>query len=136
MEKEKKTFFPPFKKSFLQYKTSFLTLISIFYAIYKGRYKLLIAPLSIFLTSINYWRDPKHGFRRNLDISIVYFMVLYQLYYTRKYQGYTLYIFTQLTSVSFYILSRYVSNYLPELSYQFHGLLHLFYNISNVIIYT
>lgn len=33
-----------------------------------GKYDVMLVPLTVFATSINYWRKPTYGCRRNMDI--------------------------------------------------------------------
>ena len=58
------------------------------YSFTKTNIFVKIIYLAIFLTSINYWRDPKHGFRRNLDMVCVCTGFLYQIFLIYNYRYY------------------------------------------------
>lgn len=48
-------------QSYFIWKVSWLSLISSIYAISQGYNDLAIVPGGVFLTSINYWRDPDYS---------------------------------------------------------------------------
>ena len=48
--------------------TSFSSLVGSLYGFYKKQYINSLGVFLIFVTSINYWRNPVHGWRRNIDI--------------------------------------------------------------------
>ena len=62
------------------FRVSFLSFLSSIYALYCGVYDLAIVPGGVFLTSVNYWRYPIHGWRRNLDMGYVASALIYQNY--------------------------------------------------------
>jgi hypothetical protein len=62
------------------YRVSFISFLSSIYAIYCECYDLAPVPGGVFLTSINYWRNPVYGWRRNLDMSYVASALIYQNY--------------------------------------------------------
>ena len=49
---------------------SFLFGVTAIYAYAKKRYDISILLIFILITSLNYWRDPRWGFRRNVDIFV------------------------------------------------------------------
>ena len=51
--------------------SSFSMLISALIAIYMNDKYITIYFFLLFLSSINYWRKPEYGFRRNIDLLIV-----------------------------------------------------------------
>jgi hypothetical protein len=51
--------------------SSFSMLISTLIAIYMNDIYITIYFFLLFLSSINYWRKPEYGFRRNIDLLIV-----------------------------------------------------------------
>ena len=53
---------------------------SFMYALYCECYDLAAVPGGVFLTSVNYWREPVYGWRRNLDMSYVACALVYQNY--------------------------------------------------------
>ena len=53
----------------IMWKLSWAILISTFYAGYRGYYDCAALTFCVFVTSINYWRNPVYGLRRNIDIT-------------------------------------------------------------------
>ena len=63
------------------YITCFYQLIPFYFGIYYQIYDSSIITCIVFLTSINYWRNPtKKGIRRYMDISCVIIGIYYHLY--------------------------------------------------------
>lgn len=62
------------------YRISFISFLSSIYALQCECYDLAAVPGGVFLTSINYWREPVYGWRRNLDMSYVACALIYQNY--------------------------------------------------------
>ncbi len=48
--------------------TSFSALVGSLYGFYKKQYINSLGVFLVFLTSINYWKNPVYGWRRNIDI--------------------------------------------------------------------
>jgi hypothetical protein len=55
-------------------------------AIKEGLYNLAIAPVGIFITSVNYWRKPVYGLRRNVDLVYVTCSLIYHILYSIRVQ--------------------------------------------------
>jgi hypothetical protein len=122
------------------WNVSWLSLSSSLYAIYKGHYNLAFVPGGVFLTSINYWREPAvSSWRRTLDVGYVNMALIYQLYkvyitnaqYSKEY-----YFFTGIASVCYQIGMYYYKKkkYWKHIIY--HSGLHIFANIANFILYS
>ena len=125
------------------YRISFISFLSSIYAIQCECYDLAAVPGGVFLTSINYWREPVYGWRRNLDMSYVACALIYQTY--RAYhllsssQSQALLAYYTLTGVGMmcYCLSLHLykkkdiwgSTYV-------HCLVHVLANIANVVLYS
>ena len=117
------------------YYTSYLVIFSIIYSFYNAIYKLSLFNIFVLITSINYWRFPIRGFRRNMDISTVLVSLAYHLYYTYIYNYYQ-----YLYLLSLCIMCYMISNILNEkkiykLAHSFHSILHLLANINNFYLY-
>ena len=56
---------------------SFLIGFTAIYALIKKKYDISVICFVIFITSLNYWREPKTGFRRNIDIVAVILGFIY-----------------------------------------------------------
>lgn len=118
------------------YYLSHTSLISSIYAIINGHYDLAFVPGLVYLTSINYWKNPVKGFRRNLDITCVFSTLCYQLYRSTSSENLVLYLFVKLIGIICYPISHYFSDKDFDLSILFHGFIHLFGNIANIILYS
>ena len=117
--------------------SSWMSLWSSMYAIKRGHYHLAIVPGGVFLTSINYWRDPSNEKNKMIDMFYVYSSLIYQLIMARNIT----------TSKPYYIIKSMacLSYPISILFYKYkhywkstitHGLIHLFGSIANVILYS
>ena len=61
-------------------KTHFLALIPIVVKVWVRKYGCAVRVGSVLCTSINYWRRPERGPRRNMDIAAVFSVGLYNMY--------------------------------------------------------
>ena len=120
------------------YYSSYLSLISTIYSIYRNYYFLTPVPLLVFLSSINYWRNPvSTSWRRYLDICTVFSSLCYQLYYVHNAQYVVLYyIFTSISILAYLIGVYYYRIGKIWYSVYSHMSLHLIANIANIIVYT
>ena len=118
-------------------RVSLISILSCSYAIYRGHYDLAIVPGGVFLTSLNYWRQPTYGWRRNLDIAYVCGALIYQN--KRAYD--------MPNAVPYYYLMGFGSLLYPMNIYLYkkkyywgstiaHCMLHIMANISNVVLYS
>jgi len=119
------------------YLTSYLSLLSLTYAIYRNHYNLAIIPGAVFLTSINYWRTPTYSFIRNLDIAVVITSAVYQTYIAYYSQYGNLYHLTTAASGLLYLLGIYYhrKQELWKGTYA-HMSLHVMANIGNIVLYS
>lgn len=105
------------------------------FAIYRGYYDLACVPLGVFATSINYWRLPVYGVRRNLDLVCVFTGMSWQIYraYTAEYGVW--YYTLLFVAVLFFPLSWRVHSKCAWLATFLHSMVHIVGNISNVVLY-
>jgi hypothetical protein len=116
--------------------TSNFILISIYYSYKLGLYIEMVFCIFTLLTSINYWRYPKLGFRRNLDRFAVISSFSVQTIHLRNQPSFYQYLFLNLFSISFYIISNYFqSKKMMNLNVFFHSIFHLSANIANSVLY-
>lgn len=116
--------------------TSFFSLGSGLYGLYKKQYKLAIYPLTTFLTSINYWRHPENNWRRYLDQIVVRGSLVSQTIQGISMPNFHSYLITMILSTSCYPISYiYQNKYLPMTVF-LHSLLHIGGNIANIILYS
>ena len=120
------------------WSTSWLFLVTTGYTVYQQKYDFVIFPSGIFLTSLNYWKQPKlNSWERNLDIGYVYYSIVYNLFRSIGAQEanklYTYFVIGLL----FYMLSNYNHRhnrlYVSALC---HSFVHLFGNIALIYLYS
>jgi hypothetical protein len=124
----------PKKQYELIWKISWTSLISAVYAFYTKHYRLSIVPTCVLITSLNYWRYPIYGWRRNCDMSCVCLSLIYQsiIAYSMKYSIY--YYCCMVVAMLFYPISRMCTNI--KFSTYAHCAVHVIANIANIILYT
>ena len=117
---------------------SFLSLVSGMYAINRRYYELAMVPLGVFTTSIIYWTNPTHCWRRVMDMVYVSGAMVYQVYRARNAQYRTPYYCLLLLAVTFYPFSWYFHNkkYSSWKSVLSHSMIHIVGNISNFVLYS
>ena len=107
------------------------------YALKRGLFALAILPIGVWFTSVNYWRNPTYGLRRNIDIFYCLFALAIQLLYSHNSTHCLLYRYIMAVSLLFYpigwILYIYEYFWLATIA---HSMLHVFPNIANVILYS
>jgi hypothetical protein len=117
----------------LLYKSAHISIIPLAYAIYSQKIGYSISIGSVLCTSLIYWKNPKMGMRRNIDIAVVHAVLIYHSYSAigTKYM-YEHYCFNGLGILA-YCLAWYFwhkNNVLA--STLMHSLLHLLGNIANI----
>ena len=116
--------------------TSCLSICSCLYGIHKKQYKLAMYPLSIFITSVNYWRHPENNWRRSVDQIVVRGSLITHTMRAVGLSNFDSYLLTMGLSAACYPLSYfYQDKYLP-MSVFLHSLIHIGANIANVILYS
>lgn len=109
--------------------TSFLSMGTTLFSIYTKTYHIAWMPLLVSMTSLNYWRLPTRGWRRNLDMSVVGTSVFYKLWIIPKCNYYGIYIiFLMLFGGLFYTLA--LMSACQRTSALFHCSLHVCGNLS------
>ncbi len=112
---------------------SLFSAISATYAIKEGLYNLSIGPFSIFITSVNYWRKPVYGLRRNIDITTALSFLMYNIVYSIRVKHATMYCTILTIAVLCWPLSwiLYNKKYIWA-STILHSMIHVIANIGNV----
>ena len=125
------------RHSRILFGTSWLLLFTSAYAINQKHYDLAICPIGIFATSINYWRHPIRGWRRNMDILVVLVISCYQILRALTSQHARIFYTSYAIAFSFYPISNYYyTKGRHAESVLFHALLHILGNISSIILYS
>ena len=117
----------------LLYKSSYLSVIPVCYAIYRQNLGYSFTICSVLCTSLLYWKKPTRGLRRNIDMIVVNSVFVYHSYkaigtkYARKH-----YLWNGM-GILCYGLSWFFQfkNHLLAANIM-HMLLHIFANVSNI----
>jgi len=120
------------------FRVSFVSLISVAWAIYNGHYVIAaVVPGGVFLTSVNYWRKPTAtSMRRIIDINYVRFATFFQLAWFYKSHNISLYVFFLFTAIAFYQYGWYLYKRQKYwASTHAHCMLHIMANIGNIVLY-
>jgi hypothetical protein len=130
----------PIQYSKFIYYISYLSLISGLVGFYNKKYNFFFVPIIIFLTSINYWRYPVRGLRRNIDIICVCILFFYQntsvhfidfnIFWKSIY-----FILMTIGTSCYSISNRYHLKNNLYLSTVFHMCIHMCVNLANLILY-
>jgi hypothetical protein len=112
---------------------SLLNVISGIYAIKEGLYDLAIGPIGIFITSVNYWRRPVYGLRRNMDMFYVICALIYHVSYSIRVQNAALYCGIMMFATLCWPLSwfLYRKKYIWA-STILQSMIHIIGNIANI----
>jgi hypothetical protein len=78
--RETRVEFFPKEYSNLIFALSSLIALSAIYAFYKKKYDIFLLCVLILITSLDHWRDPQYGFRRDLDVFVVCVGFVYLFY--------------------------------------------------------
>jgi len=119
------------------YFTSYLSLISVVYATYRGYYVLSCIPGLVFVSSILYWQRPDYSWRRRLNMAVINTALLMNCYVAWWAQQGWLYYGITSFAVCLYILAKvsYRRGYLLHATL-YHIGLYLFGNIANIVMYS
>jgi hypothetical protein len=129
---------PPAQSNYL-WRLSWISLASGIYGLTQGYYDLAAVPLGVWLTSINYWRSPDFSWRRYLDITYVHMSLTYQILRSIDAQYRVPYWITLGVGVGFFPIGCYLHGDKSGCQWPStlcHGMVHIFANISNFILYS
>lgn len=131
-----KTIFPP-KESIIIYRLSWICLFTTLFGIKNGYRKLALIPASVFLTSINHWRNPVNCWRRYIDVSNVNLCLLYLLYTSKKSKYARFFYPTMFIAMCCYPTSSYFSSK-KQLRYATyaHSGTHIIGNLALLILFS
>jgi hypothetical protein len=119
------------------YYTAWISLFSSLYGFYRGHSDLALLQGLTFLASINYWRKPVYGCRRNTDIfAVVTTAGYHSIRAFGAENGNTFYTFF-VCGVGCYALSwYYYRNNKRTISGYLHNGVHIFACVSTVYLYS
>ena len=129
---------PPAQSNYL-WGLSWLSLASGIYGFIQGHHDLAAVPIGVWITSINYWRKPDYSWRRYVDIAYVHVSLAYQLQRSTQAQYRVPYWIVLGVAVGFYPIGCYFHQTEKNRGWTSticHGMVHIFANISNFILYS
>ena len=124
------------EQSTLIYRISYLLSATALYGFANRKYDLASILFCGFLTSINYWRNPTFGLRRNIDMVAIPIGLVYHAVRAYHYENWLPYYVLNGICISFYPASCYfyrrkqywTSTYL-------HCMMHIMGNVSFFVLY-
>ena len=139
---EQRLVLPPHISKFL-FRSSVLSVASVLGAAYNERFDCMGCASLVMLTSLNYWRHPVLGLRRNLDITAAVGSLCYQVLFVApeapKEACFT-YYGTVAAGVGCYGGARYFTfgpggDKAKRIGTMWHVGLHLWGNVGNLLLY-
>ena len=127
----------PIKYSKFLFYSSFSMLISAIIAIIINDLYVTIYFFILFLTSINYWRRPEYGLRRNIDLFVVncgVIIVFWQLCLLKDEFCRFVFFGMSACSVVFYIIENILQHYNSLQWIIFHMAIHLYVSLSALFV--
>jgi hypothetical protein len=117
--------------------TTLLFFFTAIYAIARGYYIYALMPATVLFSSLNYWRQPTIGWRRTLDIIIVYSFVVITAIVAFGTTHELLYFTIFFSGVLCYFLSYvfYKDNDHDRATFM-HGVVHIFANLGLILLYS
>lgn len=118
--------------------TSFLALTTLALAAFLRVYDGVAITSAVFLTSVNYWRRPVYGFRRNLDITVSTLCLIYQTLrcFSTERRYAVGYLAASYTGVALFLVSTFAGSKGSEtLSVVLHAVTHALGNVGNIFLY-
>jgi len=116
--------------------SSFKTIISIITSFYYNKRDFTFLTIILLFTSLNYWRKPNYGVRRNIDIFWSCFVMLYHLKKSFNLRFNSIryyYIITFFFNIYLYFLGKITLKEIDGVKY--HCKFHTIGNLSNIILY-
>jgi hypothetical protein len=116
---------------------AFLSLGTSLVAAYWGVYDGMIVAAAVFLCSVNYWRRPVYGWRRNLDIINTATCLLYQTYRCfATHWVYRLgYLASTYTGIGLFFLGRRLHKINIRHGTYAHMFVHILGNVGNIFLF-
>lgn len=127
----------PAKYAKYLYRVSFTSLVSCVFATLRGVYDGALVTAVVFLCSVNYWRRPAYGWRRNIDVCNTLSCLAYQTWRCFTVAApYTLgYLFFTYTGIAFFFLGNHLDKTNQLQGTLAHSMVHILGNIGNIILY-
>ena len=127
----------PTEYSIILYKTSWIYFFASLFGFYKKKYDLATYTAFVWITSINYWNNPKNRMSYYLDITAVRSGILYHLIRAPDAKKFLTFYKIFNTGLLCYIPSRYYFNKKNwSASTISHGSLHIITGIGLIYLYS
>lgn len=118
------------------FRSSFTTLLSVAVAAQHGLWDCAALAALVLLTSLNYWRDPRRGWRRTVDMTMVFAGMSYHILCCALCDDPLLQLAyaVLVANVGFcYLQARKTAD--QDLSSAWHCGVHVMGNVANVLLY-
>jgi hypothetical protein len=116
------------------YNTSHLILSQVYVAYHHKLFYCGLMAFAVYLTSLNYWRYPVKGWRRNLDMVTAGLALTFHIAIAIQNSAPISYLILVGMGLFAYSLAR--RSTCQNDSSKLHCLMHLFGNLSNLVLYT
>ncbi len=127
--------------SSILFKTSFLFGLNTIYGLYQMMNNnlhfndVLMTNTLLFITSVNYWRNPTYGLRRKIDISIALTNLFYNSYTISHHpNAWICYMSIKMLIISYCFSWYYHCNNNKKLGTYYHSMVHIFGNFGSFLI--
>lgn len=122
------------------YCSSAIAIVSVIVAFHFQLYDFTVLAALVLVNSINYWRNPVTGWRRNLDMLCAFSACAYQMVASFRLLSepyFVAYWLTLAIAVFSYVMARRHGRKYQDFdsASKWHVTLHVFGNISNVFLY-
>ena len=111
--------------------SSYSGLTSVFFAVYKEYYYLALSGFICVMTSINFWRNPILGLRRNMDFLMAFINFGLVVYYSNSW----LHVYNLAIAVVSFNIACLLWHIEYPYWFVFHVTFHYMANISNILLY-
>lgn len=100
--------------------------------------ELAVCDLLVGLTSVNHWRDPRLGWRRNADIVAVFFTVATHVRFAVVSRAFfaPAYVVGVAVAATVYLKAKHIGKRDTNASSLLHCFIHAFGFVMNVVLYT
>jgi hypothetical protein len=127
----------PYKYSKYLFYSSFTMSLTALIALYFDEGVTSFYYFILFLTSINFWRKPEYGLRRNIDITVVYMYAVYTILniFLLKHEFHRVFLLAVFLSVNLYNLVEYILYYFGSPKWIiFHMAMHIYVSFGIFLI--
>lgn len=118
-------------------QTSVIPIFAVGYSYYREYYDFTISTTAVFAASIMYWSKPEYNWKRNLDMFIANFSVLYHCVRAYKSERYVpFYLFTMLGVICYMSSWKLYNQNKIWTSVYLHSGVHILFNLAILSLYS